>query len=501
MAIISFEEIEQQVVEQESPVDTVADKELLEESVGISQDQAEAIEELDDTIVKQDELISDVEEGKKDPEEVKEELHESMIAAEHFCQVLIDGSLKEVTRATNTDLSFESINSDPLASIKDFNNMLKSIRTKISQEAVEEVKKGFFEKFLNFFKARQDEFKKYRDISKSIVSVIEANKNSLSVRPDIEISSANSVLATEFVLDVGKNYAEFIDKYFKALEDPENHDKAKLKHVDNFKYVEAAGDNGAPVGFRFGKKDGSRIVISINAPKLLEQAINKGPGVSKIIKKEDLSFMESVIEPKELLKFKSVDEALKTLKNVDKMINEHFTIVDGYIKRLKFYFKTGFANDAVFFNKLLGITGGTALGAVGATAGAGLAAGPAVKSGVNKALDTVKNAGSATDFKDLGQKGLKALKAGVGRTALLTSLGIGAGALAGSYIGSKMFGSMFTVNKVNRKLWDLGSSQIIWGDLVALEKEIVNSLVAKTELDTTEQKELMDKISMSMKGK
>ena len=37
MAIISFEEIEQQVVEQESPVDTVADKELLEESVNLKQ--------------------------------------------------------------------------------------------------------------------------------------------------------------------------------------------------------------------------------------------------------------------------------------------------------------------------------------------------------------------------------------------------------------------------------------------------------------------------------
>lgn len=458
MAIISFEEIEQQVVEQESPVETAMDKELLEESIENSNDQLDALEQLDEAIEKQDELISDVEEGKKDLEEVKEELHESMIAAEHFCQVLGKTSLKIIAGLRNANLSFESINSNPLEALKDFNGVLKSVRKAISQEAVEEVTKGWLEKFGNLFRGIDSQYKRYKAMSSEMVKLIEANKSILEVKPGMELSSANSALVGTTVVDVAKNFAEFVDKYSEALRNPAKPIKMKLKHLKEFKDLSSGTPGLAPVGFAFSKSsEGRKLKLTCSTPDL-EELFTRGVKDSDEVRDSNLGFEDTVVDTKKQLSFKSVDELLKTLKSLDTAIEEHFRIVS---RPIRAEFADG---KPSLFTYGLGIAGGLAGNFIGSAAG------------------------NATGIFTKGSK--------LGKTAAsLADITIGVG--VGYWLIKK---ALKRVNSVSKELYNIAKSHMVWNDLVVVQREIINMLQVKEDVGGVKESDFLAKLGLAMHG-
>ena len=474
MAIISFEEIEQQVVEQESPVETAMDKELLEESIENSNDQLDALEQLDEAIEKQDELISDVEEGKKDLEEVKEDLHESMIAAEHFCQVLGKTSLKSIAGLRNANLSFESINSNPLEALKDFNGVLKSVRKAISQEAVEEVTKGWLEKFSNLFRGIDSQYKRYKAMSSEMVKLIEANKAILEVKPGMELSSANSALVGTTVVDVAKNFAEFVDKYTEALENPEKSVKMNLKHLKDFKDLSSDAPGLAPVGFAFGKSSSGRKLKLTCATPDLDELFTKGVKDESEVRKSKLGFEDTLVDPKKQLTFKSVEELLKTLKSLDAIMEEHFKIVDKPIR-------AKFANGKHGLGRYLGMGIG---GYLAYDEGKQLV--DHVRHGLtNNTAPGLKARLSSLTSHVTTPHNVKSMAANLA----VAAFGVG----AALYLNNKR-------NGVSKELYNIAKSHMVWNDLVVVQREIVNMLQVKEDVGGVKESDFLAKLGLAMHG-
>lgn len=437
MAIISFEEIETQIVEQESPVETAMDQELLEESIDNIDSQLDALDQLDETIAKQDELITDVEEGKKDPSEVKEELHEAMIAAEHFCQILGKTSIKKIADIKKADLSFESINNHPVEALKDFNQVLKAVRSSISQEAVEEMKKGWLEKFGNFFRGIDGDYKRSKSISSGIIKLVEANKDILEVREGMELSDANSGLLGNTVIETGRNFAEFTDKYAEALRNSTKPVQMKLKHLNEFNALKSSDSFLSPIGIGFGKSNGIRSLKFACCTKDLQDLFSKGVKDGKEVKNSNLFFQEVVVESKQRVKFSSVEEAINALKFLDKTIEEHFKIVSRPIRK-------------EFDDRNPGT-----LGKIGLAIGGLMTAG--------------------------GVLGLNLIHAGVG--ALIMAV------------------SKSGVNKISRDLFFIAKTHRIWNDLVVVQREIVNMLKVRSDASSDREDDFNSKIGLVMNGK
>lgn len=468
MAIISFEEIEQQVVELESPVETAMDKELLEESIENSNDQLDALEQLDEAIEKQDELISDVEEGKKDLEEVKEDLHESMIAAEHFCQVLGKTSLKNVANLKKTNLSFESINSNPLEALKGFNGVLKSVRKAISQEAVEEVQRGKLERLVAYFKTIDKEYKSYSSESNKILNIIKEHKNNLELRPDIELSAVSKILTSEFVLDTGRNFAEFTEKYYKLLKTEAKDLKVNLKSFGQIKSVEGS-DNGAfPVGFKLWREKGNDGIKAYTVSPTMLKVLNERFKGDKTTRDFDFSFTQVLVEPKSNDNIKSVEDLFKRLSETNSNLNTHYSFikksVDDYMLLGRRILNQMGRN---LQNQVLG-TGTAATAYAAGTVGGGL---------------------GALAGKAFGAKGAVA-------GALLG--GLGAGITAG-FKAHDFFKYLVPVNKINDELHQIAKSNFIWGDMVAAQRELVGMLKPKDGLDENLKKEIEAKLSLAKK--
>ena len=468
MAIISFEEIEQQVVEQESPVDTVADKELLEESVNLKQKELSAIGSLVETIDRQDELISDVEEGKKDLEEVKEELHESMIAAEHFCQVLGNMSLKNVAELKKTSLSFESINSDPVEALKGFNTVLKTLSDNISFEAVEEVQRGKLERLVAYFKTIDKEYKSYSSESDKILNIIKEHKNNLELRPDIELSSVSKILTSEFVVDTGRNFAEFAEKYYKLLKTEAKDLKVNLKSFGQIKSVEGS-DNGAfPVGFKLWREKGNDGIKAFTVSPTMLKVLNERFKGDKTTRDFDFSFTQVLVEPKSNDNIKSVEDLFKRLSETNSNLNTHYSFikksVDDYMllgRRILNQMGRNLQNFVHQTGKASSIyAAGTVGGGLGALAG-----------------------------KAFGTKGAVA-------GAILG--GLGAGITAG-FKTHDFFKYLVPVNKINDELHQIAKSNFIWGDMVAAQRELVGMLKPKEGLDENLKKEIEVKLSLAKK--
>lgn len=151
MAIISYEELEQQVeneVVEETPVmDPEAAGEVAEKAEG----ELEAIQSLDDSIEAQDELIEAADEkmaeGELQPEELSEvqnTLVDNMVANEHYLQVICGASTKKLAETFKLGLSFEDIQSNPVGAMRAYNDKLKAIRSNISQEHIAEIQSKLY---------------------------------------------------------------------------------------------------------------------------------------------------------------------------------------------------------------------------------------------------------------------------------------------------------------------------------------------------------------------
>ena len=469
MAIISFEEIEQQVVEQESPVETAMDKELLEESVNLKQKELSAIGSLVETIDRQDELISDVEEGKKDLEEVKEELHESMIAAEHFCQVLGNMSIKNVAELKKTSLSFESINRDPVEALKGFNTVLKTLSDNISFEAVEEVQRGKLERLVAYFKTIDKEYKSYSSESNKILNIIKEHKNNLELRPDIELSAVSKILTSEFVVDTGRNFAEFTEKYYKLLKTESKELKLNLKSFGQIKSVEGSDNGASPVGFKLWREKGNDGIKAFTVSPTMIKILNERFKGDKTTRDFDFSFTQVFVEPKSNDNIKSVEDLFKRLSDSNSGMDTHYSFikksVDDYMllgRRILNQMARNFQNFVHHAGQTAtAYTGGLGGGAIGAAAGTLVG-------------------------------GRKGAMIGGALGGIVGSIGLG-------FKSYDAFKYLVPVNKINDELHQIAKSNFIWGDVVAAQRELVGMLKPKDGLDENLKKEIEAKLSLAKK--
>lgn len=151
MAIISYEELEQQVENEVVGETPVMDPEAASEVAEKAEGELEAINNLDDSIEAQDEMIesasSKMEEGELQPEELSEvqnTLVDNMVANEHYLQVICGASTKKLAQTFNLGLSFEDIQSNPVGAMKSYNEKLKAIRSSISQEHITEIQSKLY---------------------------------------------------------------------------------------------------------------------------------------------------------------------------------------------------------------------------------------------------------------------------------------------------------------------------------------------------------------------
>lgn len=144
MAIISFEDIEEVKAAENPAVDqTEAMIDVAEKAEG----ELKAVDGLDEAIAKQDQVIADVEakeaageltEG--DVDAVKEEMVDNVVATESYLNTIFGAGNKKMASTFGFGLSFESINSDPIGSLKQHNAMLKSLRSKVTEEVISNIK-------------------------------------------------------------------------------------------------------------------------------------------------------------------------------------------------------------------------------------------------------------------------------------------------------------------------------------------------------------------------
>lgn len=144
MAIISFEDIEEVQAAENPAVDqTEAMIDVAEKAEG----ELKAVDGLDEAIAKQDQVIADVEakeatgeltEG--DVDAVKEEMVDNVVATESYLNTIFGAGNKKLASTFGFGLSFESINSDPIGSLKQHNAMLKSLRSKLTEEIINAIK-------------------------------------------------------------------------------------------------------------------------------------------------------------------------------------------------------------------------------------------------------------------------------------------------------------------------------------------------------------------------
>lgn len=144
MAIISFEDIEE-VQAAENPV--VDQTEAMIDVAEKAEGELKAVDGLDEAIAKQDQVIADVEakeaageltEG--DVDAVKEEMVDNVVATESYLNTIFGAGNKKLASTFGFGLSFESINSDPIGSLKQHNAMLKSLRSKLTEETINAIK-------------------------------------------------------------------------------------------------------------------------------------------------------------------------------------------------------------------------------------------------------------------------------------------------------------------------------------------------------------------------
>ena len=494
MAILSFEELEQQIEKevQEEPVldneesEVVPNTDLQAEAIERSEETLNAVVNLDSLIAQHDEALKAIEENKKSIEDIKQLLQDSMVSTNHIVKVLTNSPLKKLAEAKKQNITFESINNDPVSTLVSFNNLLKTIRSNISQEAVEEVTKGWLEKFSNLFRGIDIQYKRYKAMSSEMVKLIEANKSILEVKPGMELSSANSALVGTTVVDVAKNFAEFVDKYTLALKTPYKSVNMSLKYLKDFKDLNSGNSNLAPIGFDFGKSsEGRKLKLTCSTPEL-EELLNKGVRGENELKLSKVGLQDELVDPKHQLSFKSVDDLLKTLKSIDKTMEEHFKIVDKPI-RANFGQKT----DTTY--GIIGLILGGHMTYDGLK-GASASTYNRMKHGVTSTLKDTFLHSDPGSFKEVVNLSKKYASGG--------SISSIAGSLAVAGIGGLMIkGAINMFKSITRQLFSVAKSHMVWNDLVVVQREIVNMLQVKDSIEPSTAKKIQKELELVMEGK
>lgn len=328
MAIISLEDIENELVK-EAPedIEEQPSSDIHGEAVEKSEETLNAVFNLDNLIQQHDEALKAIEENKKSIEEVKQLLHDSMVSTNHIVEVLTNSPLKKIAEMKQQNITFESISNHPVETLKSFTGLLKTIRNNISQEAIEEVRRGWFERLKAYFKSFKGEFEYYSKRSAAILRLLNSYKDKLELEDNIELSPVNTILSTEIIRDVSENYKEFISKYTEALSKRNPGFKLKLKSFKQMPSIKVDDAGLYPVSLDIPRVEGHEKVKAYCLDnKFLKAMENGANGRNDFI---DLkSDYELVLVKANRPNLKNINDLINVVKTMHETMDIHYRNVD-----------------------------------------------------------------------------------------------------------------------------------------------------------------------------
>ena len=436
MSIISLEELENELLDQEEEILTT-DPKLLEEKYESVERVIDSVINLDSLIEQHNEALELVEENKKSILEIQQMLQDSMVSTNHILNVIAKSPLKKVAELKNQNITFESINNDPINTLSSFNNMLIDIRSSISEEDFKEVAGELAESFGRIFTSYKSDYQLFQKRSKAAIAVLEKYKRSLSIISPFDLSPKDSVYASPVVIDVAKNFAEFVHKYGDAISrGRETLVNFNLKALRSFRGMKSKEPNRFPLGLVSTMEHEGGLnarCISPDAIKIITDAFNP----HQELKKQKIDFEEVMINCNRI-KIDNINKLIDLIKEIDKRMGEHFNIVE---KPLSTYLMKG--------RKFASIAGGLlAFGASWVISG---------WTGNKVTSLLLKNAGKKVKF-----------------------LGSLAGGIAGDMLFEKLL-SLIPVNKINKNLYSLAKNNYVWEEMFNLQKGLISRIQIKNK--------------------
>lgn len=398
---------------------------------------------LEDFVLNQEELLEQTQQYEITPVDLREKLIQSQ-------QIL--GSL--VYKLTGTPLdslglayTSESLEENPLGILNKQLFLSQSLSDFISNEEVEEVNKGLFEKIGNFFKTIYGEYKGYRKKSERLINTLNKYKDHLELRKNIELSANNTLYTTDLVLDIGKNFTQFINQYQEVLKGKSS--EIKLKTLSSFKYLDAEDPSAYPLGLRYFDLFGGKSLAAYCLDRQALKALSSND--TKKIKQDQLDYTEVPLSPVEELEVQGVEDVFYYVKKIDGNMKEHYSIVDKALN-----------SNFVFLKKLT--TLGTNVGVFGGSMILSAKAGTKAKNEFIKMM-----------MHDPKTKFLS--KQGIARNVV----DFGVSYKVDDWIHSAV--DKIPVNKLKKNIYALSKANMVWGDMYAAEKELVNMLRVKKQTD------------------
>lgn len=398
---------------------------------------------LEDFVLNQEELLEQTKKYEITPVELREKLIQSQ-------QTL--GSL--VYKLTGTPLdslgleySSESLEENPISLLNKQLFLSQSLSDFISNEAVEEVSKGLFEKIGNFFKTINGEYKGYRKKSERLINTLNKYKDYLELRKDIQLSSNNTLYTTDLVLDIGRNFSQFINQYQEVLKGKAS--EIKLKTLASFKYLDSEDPSAYPLGLRYFDMFGGQ---SLAAYCLTRQALKAlASNDTKKIKEEKLDYTEVPLSPLEEVEVQGVEDVVDYLKKIDENMKKHFSIVDKALNSNFVFFKR-----MGTMGKNIGVFGGSMI--------------LSAKAGTKAKNEFIKMMMHNPEAKLLS-------KQGIARNVV----DFGVSFKVDDWIHGAV--DKIPVNLLKKNIYALSKANMIWGDMYAAERELVNMLRVKKQTD------------------
>lgn len=188
MAILNLEEINNQ---------TYDTKNILKEAQAINKLDADICQI--DNILKGNESYSD--------QDLKNIVFDMRLNLETYSNQLIGCTGKDLMSKTNISLSHENIFDDNEHSLEVLKRNLLVIKNNISQEAVNKVKVGIWERIKNQFKTVRGEYKDYKEKSEKLLSDVKTNN--FNIIKGNELDNHNLIYLSELPYVCCKNLISF----------------------------------------------------------------------------------------------------------------------------------------------------------------------------------------------------------------------------------------------------------------------------------------------------
>lgn len=431
MSIISLEELENELLDQKEEI-TLSHPEMLEEKYESVERVIDSVINLDSLIEQHNEALKAIEENKQSISEIQQMLQDSMVSTNHILSVIAKSPLKKVAELKKQSITFESINNNPIDTLSSFNNMLIDIRCSISEEGFKEVASDLAESFGRIFTSYKSDYKLFQKRSGEVIKVLKKYKSELRLLSPFELSPKDSVYASPNVVDIAKNFEEFVTKYGEAMSRGKTGlVNFNLRAIRSLKGIKAKESNRYPLGLvpTVEHEGGLNLrCISPDAIKIITQAFNP----NQEIKKQKIDFEEIRILSNRI-KINSVDNLIQRIVLIDKMMGEHFAIIE---KPLSTFLMKG--------RKFASIAGGLlAFGASWVISG---------WAGKKTTELLLKNASKKVKF---------------------------FGSLAGGTAGDMAFTqtlSLIPVNKINKNLYSLAKNNYVWEEMFNIQKGLVSRI-------------------------